>query len=392
MRFHYNPKYPIVEDLRKKAKKRIPKFVFEYLDGGANEEINLHKNTSEIREIELLANYLSEHKVSDMRVELFGHTYDAPFGISPVGLQGLIWPNSAEILAKAAFEHNIPFILSTTSTCSIERISEITEGRAWFQLYHPRENSLRDQIIKRAEAAQCPVLVLLSDVPDFGYRPREIRDGMAAPPRITLSNILQIISKPNWTIQSLIQGQPAFQTLKPYMPKNGNIHRIADFMDETFDNRLNEEKIAPIRDMWKGKLVIKGISNETDAEKAIQLGVDGIIVSNHGGRQLDAGQSSIHSLKRIVQNCSGRIKIMMDSGLRSGPDIARTLASGAEFTFLGRSFMYGTAALGSEGGNHTIAILKSQLLQLMEQISCEKVEYLPNHLIKDPCYPIDAKK
>lgn len=381
MRYEYNPKYPIVEDLRKKAKKRIPKFVFEYLDGGANEEVNLYKNTTEIREVELLANYLSAHKTSDMRTELFGYTYDAPFGISPVGLQGLIWPNSAEIIAKAAYEHNIPFILSTTSTSSIERISEITEGRAWFQLYHPKENSLRDQIIKRAEAAQCPVLVLLIDAPGFGYRPREIRDGMAAPPRMTLNNMFQIFRRPNWAIHTLIHGQPVFQTLKPYMPKNGNIHRIADFMDETFDNRLNEEKIATIRDMWKGKLVIKGISNEMDTEKAIQLGVDGIIVSNHGGRQLDVGQSAINSLKRIAENCRGRIKIMMDSGLRSGPDIARSLASGAEFTFLGRSFMYGTAALGTKGGNHTIAILKTQLLQLMEQISCEKIEDFPHHLI-----------
>jgi L-lactate dehydrogenase (cytochrome) len=385
MRFPYNPKYPIVEDLRKKAKKRIPKFVFDYLDGGCNEDTNLYKNTADIRKVELLPQYLSTHKGSDMKTTLFGHTYDAPFGIAPVGLQGLIWPNSAEILAKAAFESNIPFILSTTSTSSIERISELTEGRAWFQLYHPTENSLRDKIIKRAEAAECPVLVILSDVPDFGYRPRDIRNGLAVPPRMTLNNILQVMGKPNWAIKTLLHGQPSFKLLKPYMPKNINMRKLAAFMDETFTGKLNEEKIAPIRDMWKGKLVLKGVSNELDAEKAIQLGIDGIIVSNHGGRQLDAGQSAIHSLNRIVENYSGKIKIMMDSGLRSGPDIARTLASGAEFTFLGRTFMYGTAALGAEGGNHTIAILKSQLQQIMEQICCAKVQDFPNHLVKSKC-------
>ena len=383
MKFKYNPEYPSVEDLREKAKRNIPKFAFEYLDGGCNEDINLHKNTSEIREVELLPHYLSVHKGSDMRTELFGHTYDAPFGIAPVGLQGLIWPNSPEILARAAFEHNIPFILSTVSTSSIERISEITEGRAWFQLYHPTENSLRDQIIKRAEAAKCPVLVILSDVPTFGYRPRDIRNGLAMPPRMTLSNILQIIGKPNWAIKTLIHGQPTFQILKPYMPKNMNMQRLGAFMDQTFSGRLNEEKIAPIRDMWKGKLVIKGIVNEMDAEKAIQLGLDGIIVSNHGGRQLDAGQSSIHSLEKIVLKYGDKIKIMMDSGLRSGPDIARTLASGAQFTFLGRTFMYGVAALGKEGGNHTISILKTQLQQVMEQTCCETIEDFPHHLIKN---------
>ncbi|PTS91480.1 alpha-hydroxy-acid oxidizing enzyme [Pedobacter sp. HMWF019] len=382
MRFPYNPKYPIVEDLRNKAKKRIPKFVFEYLDGGCNEDTNLYKNTADIRKVELLPHYLSTHKKSDMKTTLFGHTYDAPFGIAPVGLQGLIWPNSAEILAKAAFEHNIPFILSTTSTSSIEKISEITEGRAWFQLYHPTENSLRDKIIKRAEEAQCPVLVILSDVPDFGYRPSDIRNGFAVPPRMTLNNILQIFEKPNWAIKTLINGPPNFKLLKPYMPKNVDMRRLSVFMDETFTGKLNEEKIAPIRDMWKGKLVLKGVSNELDAEKAIKLGIDGIIVSNHGGRQLDAAESAIHSLNRIVENYRGKIKIMMDSGLRSGPDIARTLASGAEFTFLGRSFMYGTAALGAEGGNHTIGILKSQLQQIMEQICCEKVQDFPSHLIK----------
>ena len=380
MKFQYNPKYPAVEDLRKKAKGRIPRFAFEYLDGGCNEEINLRKNTSEIRELELLPQYLVKHEGSNMKTELFGHTYDAPFGIAPVGLQGLIWPNAPEILAKAAFEHNIPFTLSTVSTSSIERISEITEGRAWFQLYHPAENSLRDQIIKRA-SAHCPVLVILSDVPAFGYRPKEIRNGLAMPPRMTASNIIQIMGKPNWAFRTLVHGQPSFQVLKPYMPKGMNMHHLGLFMNKTFNGRLNEEKVSAIRDMWKGKLVLKGIVSEMDTEKAIKLGIDGIIVSNHGGRQLDAGQSSIHSLKRIVDKYGDKIKIMMDSGLVSGPDIARTLAAGAQFTFLGRTFMYGVAALGNEGANHTIAILKTQLQQVMEQICCEKVSDFPNHLV-----------
>ena len=160
-----------------------------------------------------------------------------------------------------------------------------------------------------------------------------------------------------------------------------NMHHLGLFMNQTFDGRLNQEKVAAIRDLWKGKLVLKGIVNETDAEKAVRLGIDGIIVSNHGGRQLDAGESSIHSLNRIVKNYSEKIKIMMDSGIRTGPDIARALASGAQFTFLGRSFMYGVAALGDEGADHTIAILKTQLQQVMQQIFCERVEDFKNHLV-----------
>ncbi len=382
MEIKINSKYPSVQDLRQKAERKIPKFAFEYLDGGCNEDVNLHKNTSDIREVELLPYYLRNHIKSDMKTELFGHTYDAPFGIAPVGLQGLMWPNAPEILAKAAFDHNIPFILSTVTTSSIERIAEITEGQAWFQLYHPTEDSMRDAIIKRADAAGCPVLVILCDVPSFGFRPRDIRNGLAMPPKMSVKNILQIMTKWEWALKTLVHGQPSFETLKPYMPKNLDLKQLGNFMNQTFSGRLNEEKIKPIRDMWKGKLVLKGVANKADAEVAVRLGLDGIIVSNHGGRQLDAGESTIKPLVRIAKEYGDQIKVMMDSGLRSGPDIARTLASGAEFTFMGRSFMYGVAALGSQGGTHTISLLKAELQQIMEQICCEDVKDFPNHLIK----------
>ncbi len=375
-----NSKYPSVTDLRTKAQSKIPKFAFEYLDGGCNEDVNLIKNTAEIRDVELQPHYLRAHGGSSMKTELFGHTYDAPFGIAPVGLQGLMWPNAPEILAKSAFEHNVPFVLSTVSTSSIERISEITEGNAWFQLYHPADNKLRDDIIHRAAAAECPVLVILCDVPTFGFRPRDVRNGLAMPPKMSIKNIIQILGRPEWAMKTLVHGQPNFETLKPYMPKNLDLKQLGKFMDETFSGRLNEEKIKPIRDMWKGKLVLKGVANEADAEKAIKLGLDGIIVSNHGGRQLDAGESTIKPLTRIAKKYGDKLTVMMDSGLRSGPDVARTLASGAQFTFMGRSFMYGVAALGNKGGDHTISLLKTELQQVMEQICCEKVEDFPNFI------------
>ena len=381
MKWEYNSKYPSIDDLRNKARSKIPKFAFEYLDGGCNEDVNLHKNTSQLREVELLPYYLSNHKGSDMKTELFGYVYDAPFGISAIGLQGLIWPNSPEILAKAALQHNIPFMLSTVTTSSIERIIELTEGKAWYQLYHPAENSLRDDILKRLQAANYQVLALLCDVPSFGYRPRDIRNGLAMPPRMTFKNILQMMTRPEWAIKTLYHGTPNFATMKPYMPKGLDMKKLGEFMNKTFSGRLNEEKIAPIRDKWKGKIVLKGVATEEDTEMAIKLGLDGIIVSNHGGRQLDAGQSTIKSLEPIVKKYKGKIKIIMDSGIRTGPDIARTLASGAEFTFLGRSFMYSVAALGNEGGNHIISILKTQLQQVMEQISCGHVTDFKNHLI-----------
>jgi len=377
----FNSQYPSIEDLRERARRRIPGFAFDYLDGGCNEEVNLRKNTSEIREVELKPDYLTDYKGLSMETELFGHTYNAPFGIAPVGLQGLMWPNASEILAKASLDYNIPFILSTVTTMNIERASELTEGRAWFQLYHPSDDSVRDNILARAEAAACPVLVLLCDVPTFGFRPKEIRNGLSMPPKMTMNNILQILGKPNWALQTLKHGQPNFETLKPYMPKNLNLKHLGLFMDQMFSKRMNEEKIAPIRDKWKGKIVLKGVATEADAEKAIKLGLDGIIVSNHGGRQLDAGESTIKPMTRIAKKYGDQITVMMDSGIRSGPDVARALASGAAFTFMGRSFMYGVAALGAEGGGHTISLLQTQLQQVMEQLGCTKVSDFPRHLV-----------
>tara|TARA_X000000950_G_scaffold42216_1_gene46699 strand:+ start:244 stop:1395 length:1152 start_codon:yes stop_codon:yes gene_type:complete len=377
----YNPRYPSIEDLRAKAQKQIPKFAFEYLDGGCNEDISLYKNTNELRKIELKPRYLVPFSGADLKTSLFGQQYDAPFGIAPVGLQGLMWPKSPEILAKAAFDHNIPFVLSTVSTASYEKIAEITEGKAWFQLYHPADNKVTTDIINRIDAAGCPVLVILSDVPSFGYRPRDIRNGLSMPPRMTLQNILRVMRRPQWAMKTLINGQPNFEMLKPYMPKNLNLSQLGKFMNDTFEGRLNEEKVKRLRDQWKGKLVIKGVESIKDVETAIRLGLDGIIISNHGGRQVDIGQATVSSLQSIAPKYTDKIKVMMDSGIRGGADVSRALASGAEFTFLGRSFMYGVSALGRKGGDHTISILKAQLKQVMEQMCCEKTSDLKKNLI-----------
>jgi L-lactate dehydrogenase (cytochrome) len=377
----FDSRYPTVADLRQRAMQKIPPFAFEYLDGGCNENINVEKNTHELGQVELKPYYLTGNSESQLETELFGQRYSAPFGVSPIGLQGLVWPKAPEILAKAAANNNIPFILSTVSTASIETISEITAGKLWFQLYHPMDEGLLDDILRRCEAAAVEVLVLLCDVPTFGYRAADIRNGLAMPPKMTLANIGQIGSRPEWALKTLLNGSPSFETLKPYMKSNMDMRQLATFMDNTFDGRLDTQKISAIRDKWKGKLVLKGVATESDVAQAIQLGVDGVIVSNHGGRQLDAGQSSIAALDPIVRRYADQITIMMDSGIRSGPDIARSLACGAEFTFLGRAFMYSVAALGAKGGEHAIDMLTMQLRQVMEQLCCARPADLHRHLV-----------
>lgn len=378
----YHPQYPSVNDLKRKAKKRIPKFAFDYLEGGCNEELNVWRNEEDLKHIHLMPQYLKKHKGADMRTELFGHVYDAPFGIAPVGLQGLMWPNAPEILARASLQHNIPYILSTVSTSSIERIAELTDNKFWFQLYHPTENALRDDILRRLEAVNCQVLVVLIDVPSFGLRYREIKAGLSMPPKNTVRNFLQAALRPAWSIETLKAGIPSFATLQPYMKKGMDMKQLGKFMNATFTGRVDGEKVQAIRDKWKGKLVVKGVVSDEDAAICAQIGVDGIIVSNHGGRQIEAGESTIKPLQGLAEKYKSKFRVMMDSGLRSGPDIGRALACGADFTFMGRPFMYGVGALGKRGGNHTIAMLKAQLKQVMEQVGCETPKDFPGTLIQ----------
>lgn len=309
MAFPFDTRYASLELLIERAKKRMPRFAFEYLDGGCNENINRDRNTSELRDVLLRPRYLNNNFAeANMQTELFGVTYSAPFGISPVGLQGLMWPNAPEILAKAAFKHNIPFILSTVTTSSIERIAELTEGRAWYQLYHPREEWLRDDILNRCEASGYDVLVVLADVPTFGYRAKEIRNGLAMPPQLNFRNVSQALVKPQWCLEMLKHGVPGFKTMEKYMDKNMNVKQLGQFMNSTFSGRLNEDRIKAIRDKWKGKLVIKGVASDEDAEEAVRLGFDGMIISNHGGRQLDAGESTIQWLKKSAKNIKAKSK------------------------------------------------------------------------------------
>ncbi|MGE8299817.1 MAG: alpha-hydroxy acid oxidase [Sphingobacterium paramultivorum] len=381
-KFIYNTRYPSVEDLKIKAKKRIPRFAFDYLTGGANEELNLARNENDFDNILLKPQYLLASEEIDLSVELFGRRYSAPFGVSPIGLQGLMWPNAPEILAKAAAKNDIPYILSTVSTSSIERIAEVSDGKAWFQLYHPTENRLRDDIIKRLEAVECPVLVVLVDVPAFGLRYREIKSGLSMPPKMSIANILQTFACPTWGIETLRHGIPSFATLKPYMEKGLDLAQLGQFMNRTFTGKVDVEKIKAIRDLWKGPLVLKGIATDEDMQAAIALGVDGVIVSNHGGRQLDASESSINSLIHLASNpeYKKKIKIMLDGGIRSGVDLSRAHAVGSDFNFMGRPFMYGVGALGNEGGEHTINMFKTHLFQVMKQLSLSKIEDFPKRL------------
>lgn len=377
--------YPSVDMLRRKAKCRIPGFAFDYMDGGCNNEIGLRRNTDDIRKLQLIPYYLRDYSEISMKTTLFGETYDAPFGVAPVGLQGLMWPGSTEIIAKAAHDHNILFVLSTVTTASIEEVAKLTEGRAWFQLYHPVEESITDDLLKRCEDVGFKTLVVLSDVPTFAYRPKEIRNGLALPPRMTFQNICQMMASPAWLMATLVKGTPKFKSLTKYMKGAMDLHHLGLFMNQTFNGRLSEDRIKRLRDKWKGNIVVKGCCTVEDTQMLLKVGYNGVIISNHGGRQLDQSPSTISFTKELVDNFKGKLSIMLDSGIREGSDIACAMATGLDFTFLGRTFMYSVCALGERGGNHAMNMLKKQLQQVMEQVCCQKVEDLSKHLANPEC-------
>ena len=367
---YFNPRYPNSEYLQSKAKSRMPMFAFDYLNGGCIDECGPADNRENLKRVRLNSPLLKRRRQPDYSVDLFGKRYRYPFGVAPVGLQGLMWPDAPEILAQAAADLEIPYVLSTVSSASLETIVEIAQGYAWFQFYNPTVEDVRADILRRAAQAGCDVLVVTVDVPTFGYRPKDIRNGLSMPPKMTWRNVLQMLARPAWLLGTAKAGKPEMKTLLPYMPPNTPADEFQTFMNKTVMGSVDADSLRKIRDVWQGKLVIKGISRMEDADAAVEIGADGIVVSNHGARQLDAGPNLIESLIGISKKHGGTIEIIYDSGLYSGTDLAKVLACGAGFGLFGRLFVYGVAALGRRGGVHTINMLGSQFAQVSQQLGC----------------------
>jgi L-lactate dehydrogenase (cytochrome) len=359
----------------------MPRFAYEYLQGGCIDEHGLDRNNQELIAVRLRSELLQPSVTVDTSVELFGHTYAAPFGIAPVGLQGLMWPRAPEILAKSAAQMNIPYVLSTVSSASLERIADISEGKAWYQLYNPTDKETRIDLINRLQASGYQNMMVTVDVPTFGYRVNDIKNGLSMPPKMSLSNIAQMALSPRWLLETAMAGEPKMQTLIPYMPPNMPTDQLAAFMNKTVMGAVDFEALKELRDLWPGKFIIKGVVNPNDVQKAVELGADGVVISNHGARQLDCGESSIAGLQAIRQDFQDKITLLFDSGVRSGTDIAAALASGADFTFLGRTFVYAVAALGEKGGEHAINMLLKQYTQVLSQLKCAHSSQLPNFLV-----------
>ncbi len=346
-------RYPMVSDLEKRAKWRIPRFAYEFLQGGAGDETGLNRNRAALKAVEVVPRYGIDVSKVDTSVELFGRRYAAPIGISPIGLDGMMWPGATERFAKAAQAHNIPYMVGTLACATIEQVVQWAPDVAWFQLYPmaPDNHKYSLEMAERARVAGAKVLVATLDVPVRAKRPRDLRNGLVMPFRLTPKTMMRAAMAPLWLDAVRRNGMPTFANMGKFA--GGTDHgSTAGFVQKHIGGGFPWDEIARLRDRWTGPMMVKGIMHPADAEKALSLGLNGVVVSNHGGRQFDAAPATIDVLPEIARTVGTRGTVLFDSGVVSGVDMLRALACGAQSCFAGRAFMLGLSALGDRGATH----------------------------------------
>ena len=372
-------KYPRLTDLEKKAKRRIPPFMFAYLDAGTGRDFAKDANEAAYREISLTPQFLRGRVAADTSTTLLGKVYGAPFGVAPIGLSSTIWPGAEQILARAAKAHNFPYALSTVAGDSIERVSKVGGDITWFQLYPPADRDMCLDMMRRARECGVDTLVVTADVPAPSRRERMRLSGGPVGSRgksmYTPRVIMQSMSRPEWALRLLANGGPRFRNIEPYSDKFGGMG-VTEFIGSQLNGGLDWDYLDIIRDRWPGKLLLKGILHGQDAERAARAGVDGLVISNHGGRQLDAAPHPLHQLPHIRAVVGNKMPLIVDSGIRSGLDVAKAIASGADFVLIGRSFLYAVAALGKRGGEHAATVLIEELQDVMRQLGVASIDGL----------------
>ena len=368
-------RYPSVDHLHQLAKRRLPKFSYDYVDGGTGPEVGRNRNRDAIEAIELVPRYLTKWCEPNIETELFGRRYAAPFGISPMGLASLQWPEAELHFARAGCAANIPVTLSTACTVEMEEFARLAGDCAWFQLYPPKDEAVSDDLIKRAGDCGISAMFVTVDVPARGWRPRDMYNGLSVPPRLTPATIWNAAIRPKWSVATLASGMPHFKTLGRYS-NDKSMRGMADFVSDQLGRPVTTERLKRIRDKWTGDLILKGVMHAADAEAAIEIGYNGILVSNHGGRQLDAAPSSIEVLPDIVSAVGDRATVMIDSGFSNGLDVVKAFALGAKFVFCGRAFMWGVSAMGSKGPGHVAELMADEVKTTLVQVGCPKLSDL----------------
>jgi (S)-mandelate dehydrogenase len=377
-----------VADYRCAARKVLPRFVFDYVDGGAERGECLRRNRSDLDRLVVLPRVLRDTSSLDTRIEVFGQTWQRPFAVAPMGFNGLTRPGGDLMLASAAAKCGIPFVLSTASNSRLEAVVKSNSQLNWMQIYLMRERSIAEQIVRRARNANYGALVLTVDVPVSGYRERDVRNGFRLPFRPSLATLFNLTLHPGWLMRFLASGMPAFVNLAEEEGAD-TLKLQAALLSREMDRGLTWEIVIWLRRLWDGPLLIKGVLHPEDAAKARSAGVDGLIVSNHGGRQLDGAISAISALNGVLRAVDGRIPVFADSGFRSGLDIAKALAMGAKGVFVGRPLLYGLATGGEQGAASVLELLGTELERAMTLAGAPDVAALSREILRTDVIQLD---
>ncbi len=372
-----------IDDLRRMARRRLPRIMFDFIEGGAEDEVGLATNEAAFRRRRLVPRYYVDTSARHQRASLFGRTYASPFGIAPTGLAGAFYPDAELHLARAAAAANIPYVMSGAANASMEQVARLAPDNLWYQIYGARDRAIAADLVRRAGDCGLRTIVVTADVPVSSNRERNRRNGFGRPLRLGLGTILESLLHPQWLAQYVRGGGlPVMGNWAPYAPAGASANAVADmFATQTPDASQTWQDLETIRRLWPHKLVVKGLLHPEDARIAAGIGVDGIIVSNHGGRQLDLAPSPVEVLPQIRAAVGKDMALLLDSGVRRGADIVIALCLGADFVLTGRATLYGAIAGGTEGVQKAVSILQREIDLVLGQVGCVDLGGLGPHML-----------
>ncbi len=350
-----------IADLKRLHRRRTPKMFYDYCESGSWTEQTFRENTSDFDRIRFRQRVAVDMSNRTLKSKMLGQDVAMPVGLSPVGLTGMQRADGEIKAARAALKFGVPFTLSTMSICSIEDVASATKAPFWFQLYVMQDEEFVDNIIQRAKNAGVSALVLTLDLQLLGQRHKDLKNGLSAPPKPTLKNIIDLSTKWGWGLEMLGTHRRTFRNIVGHAKNVGNVSSLSSWTNEQFDPRLDWDKVAKLKEKWGGPFILKGILDAEDAKKAVQVGADAIVVSNHGGRQLDGALSSIRILPSIVRAVKGQTEIWLDSGIRSGQDVLKAIAMGADATMIGRAYIHGLGAMGEKGVTTALEVIRKEM-------------------------------
>lgn len=369
-----------IDDLRALARRRIPRFAFDLVDGGAENERNLRRNVEAFEAVELTPRYMRDVSAINLSASMFGQDFDAPFGMAPIGMLNAFWPDADLTLARLCKARNIPYTASSGASTRLEDLAEAADGNGWFQLYVSSDATVTEGLVTRAEAAGYEVMMVTADVPAAGKRDRDIRNQLSVPFKFTPELVLQCALKPRWALTSLFHGTP---NVANYTDLLKTATSYADVQKTLITPGFTWDDLKMLRTRWKGKLLVKGILHPLDALRCVEIGCDGIVVSNHGGRQVDFGPATIDALPGIAKVVNGRIAILLDSGVRRGSDVVRAKARGADFVLAGRAMAFGVGAGGNAGAQRAFDILVLELQRALGQLGTPSISDVTHSMLSE---------